>query len=251
MKTALVTGGGSGIGRGVARRLHGDGYHVVVADVSADTAQRVANEVDGEALVVDIADPSALATGIGYVTSRHPHIDALVNCAGIWSYAPIEDVSFEDARRVIEVNVLGTWFMVQAAVAAMTSGSAIVNLSSTAATIAPSGVGLYPASKGAIEALTRQLAVELGARGIRVNAVAPGLIRTEATEHGYANGARQLLGRGLPLGRHGEPEDVASVISFLVSDAAAYVTGQTLAVDGGLSLVGLAPGAAASTGQAH
>ncbi|HVW45286.1 MAG TPA: SDR family oxidoreductase, partial [Amycolatopsis sp.] len=114
-------------------------------------------------------------------------------------------------------------------------------------TIVPAEVGLYPASKGAVEGLTRQLAVELGPRGIRVNAVAPGMIRTEATEHGYRTGERQRVAAGLPLGRHGEPDDVADVIAFLVSDRSRYMTGQVVTVDGGLTLVGKPAGLSAST----
>jgi NAD(P)-dependent dehydrogenase (short-subunit alcohol dehydrogenase family) len=247
MKTAVVTGAGGGIGRATSKTLTDRGYRVVAVDVNRDAVEKVAAEIGARAAVLEVTDHDAVTAFAADLALRYEHIDALVNNAGIWLYAPLAEVPYQDARRVLEVNVLGAWSLVQALAPFMSVGSSVVNLSSTAATIAPSGVGLYPASKGAIEALTRQLAVELGPRGIRVNAVAPGLIRTGATEHGFRDGTRQALGATLPAGRHGEPEDVANVIAFLLSEQSAYVTGQVIMVDGGLTLVGLPASAAAST----
>lgn len=224
--TAIVTGGAGGIGAAIARRLRADGFAVVAADLPAAATSSS----------VDIADPDSIAEWTSMLIENVGEVDVLVNNAAIWRHEGIGAVSVTSARQVLEVNLLGTWWCTQALVPAMRAGAAIVNISSTAAAFASGGLGLYPASKAGIEAMTRQLAIELGPRGIRVNAIAPGLIRTAATEASYADGSRDHLVAALPIARPGTPEDVAAVTSFLVSKDAAYLTGQVITVDGGLTI---------------
>jgi 3-oxoacyl-[acyl-carrier protein] reductase len=233
MPIAVVTGAGRGLGRATARKLAADGFDLVCVDLDAASAASAAAEVGGRAHACDIADATAVAALADVVGP----VDALVNNAGIWRFGPLIGHAEDDAEAVLRVNVLGTVHCCQAFVPAMgeRGGGAIVNLSSAAATTRSPGIGLYPASKGAVETLTRQMALEWGPLGVRVNAVAPGLIVTEGTEANYAGEAGERRARSVPLGRVGGPEDIANVIAFLVSPAAGYVSGQVIAVDGGIT----------------
>ena len=233
MQTAVVTGAGQGLGKATARRLAADGWHVVAVDVDGAKAEVTATETGGSARRVDVRDRDAVQE----LAAALDACDALVNNAGIWRFAGLRDITEEDARAVLDVNVLGVLWCSQALAPVMASGGggAIVNLSSAGAWTASPGVGVYPSSKAAVEALTRQLALELGPDQIRVNAVGPGLIVTDATAPRYEGERREQRGRSVPLGRVGDPADIADVVAFLVSDDARYVTGQVVYVDGGIT----------------
>lgn len=233
MATAVVTGAGRGLGRAIARQLAADGFVMACVDLDPSSAASAAAEVSGHAHVCDIGDAAAVAA----LAEAIGPVDALVNNAGIWRFGPLIGHAEADAEAVLRVNVLGTVHCCQAFVPLMAQhgGGAIVNLSSAAATTRSPGIGLYPASKGAVEVLTRQMALEWGPLGVRVNAVAPGLIVTEGTAANYEGEAGERRARSVPLGRVGRPEDIANVVAFLVSPAAGYVSGQIIAVDGGVT----------------
>ena len=223
-RTAVVTGAARGIGATIARRLEQDGFEVACLDT-----------IEAEGVVVcDIADPAAVEA----VAEQVGPVDALVNNAGIWRFGPLEDVSPEDFAAVLDVNVRGTFHCTQSFGRSMLErgGGAIVNIVSIAAAMANPAVGAYGPSKAAVVSLTEQTALEWGPRGVRANAVGPGLVPTPGSGDVYDDPeVRAARSAAVPLRRLGEPDDVASVVSFLVSDEARYVTGQTIYTDGGLS----------------
>jgi NAD(P)-dependent dehydrogenase (short-subunit alcohol dehydrogenase family) len=229
--TAVVTGAGQGLGRAIAVALAEAGHSVLSVDINGDAAAETARLFEGKSATVDIADRDAvfeLAAATG-------PIDLLVNNAGIWRFGPLIGLSEADVREVVGVNLFGTLWCTQAFAATMPAGSSIVNLSSAAARMHSAGTGIYPTTKSAIEAMTIQLAVELGPRGIRVNAVAPGSTLTEGTAAILTDDDTAERSRTIPIGRMGEPRDVAAAVLYLSSRAAEYVTGQVLYVDGGLT----------------
>ena len=233
MGTAVVTGGGRGIGLAIARQLSSAGYDVAIVDVDATLAGGGAEAVGGRPFTCDVADREVakeIASALG-----EPSV--LVNNAGIFRYSTLVEADPDDLRAVLDVDLLGALWCVQAFAPGMirSGGGCIVNISSGAATTRSPGLGLYPASKAALEALTGQLAQELGPSGVRVNAVAPGMIVTEGTEAAYQGDEYARRSRHVPLRRIGEPDDVAAVVAWLCSEAARYVTGQIVRVDGGVT----------------
>lgn len=232
---ALVTGGAQGIGRSIATRLVRDGYEVTIADVNGDQASMTAKEVGAASVELDVRDPGSISR----VAAGFASLDLLVNNAGVLRGGLLPDITIDDYRFVMDVNVLGPVLMTQAFSDALSSdeGGAIVNLASMSAGVAVPATGVYGASKAAVVAFTEGCALELGPRGIRVNAVAPGRISTEMTSLRQGDPAREKRTAALiPLQRVGLPDDIADVVSFLGSRDARYVTGQTVYVDGGLVL---------------
>jgi 3-oxoacyl-[acyl-carrier protein] reductase len=232
MSLAVVTGAGQGIGRAIAVRLAAEGYEVVAVDVDAERAARTASLTGGRAATCDVAEAGAVAA----LADGLRDVEVLVNNAGIWRLGGFLDATASGIEEVIRVNLLGTALCCHAfaPVIAGRGGGAIVNISSAAVAMAAPGTEIYPATKGAVEILTRQLALELGASQIRVNAVGPGLIVTEGTAGNYEGDKRAAREAAVPLHRVGVPEDIANAVAFLVSDQASYITGQWLHVDGGV-----------------
>jgi 3-oxoacyl-[acyl-carrier protein] reductase len=233
MATAVVTGAGQGLGKATAVRLAADGFTVVALDRNGDAAVATAKEVGGTSHTVDVRDRDGVLTVAGEIGP----IQVLVNNAGIWRYSDLMSITPQDAHDVLDVNLLGTLWCIQAfaPLIAANGGGSIVNFSSVAAAMRAPSVGIYSASKAAIEELTGQAAQELASSGIRVNAVGPGSVLTEGSAPAYEGDRLAARARMVPMGRVGAPDDVADVVSFLVSDAARYVTGQVVYVCGGVT----------------
>ncbi|WP_166902837.1 SDR family NAD(P)-dependent oxidoreductase [Mycobacterium sp. DL440] len=241
MPTAVVTGAGKGIGRAISERLAADGMDVVVVDIDQAAAEKVAAAVGGRAVACDVTDErsvSALADAVGQIGD----IDVLVNNAGIWRSRTLAESTVDEVDAVLRVNVLGSWLVTRALLDTFgPGGGAIVNLTSVLAELGGAGRGIYPASKAALVALTKQMATEYAPQGIRVNAVGPGLVLTDGTAREFADsGLRSAIGESMPLGRLGEPADIAAAVAFLASAQAGYITGQVLYVDGGWGINGSA-----------
>jgi 3-oxoacyl-[acyl-carrier protein] reductase len=247
-KVAVITGGRQGIGRACADILLAHGYTVEVGDHQFDDT--VVADLGENQLIyrhLDVSDQGSVDRWAGEVIEEHGRVDVVVNNAGVWLFDDIAAVSEADARRVVDVNLLGTWRVTQAMLPALGPGSALVNMSSTVAMLPATGIGLYPATKGAIQAMTRTWAVELASRGVRVNAVAPGFVRTPTTQPAYEGGMRDTIASALPIPRAGVPDDIAQAVLFLAGPQSSYITGQVLTVDGGMTLVGMNPAAATSS----
>ena len=235
---AVITGAGSGIGAVLARHAAKDGYRVAAWDVDEEAVRATAAAI-GEACVpsrVDITDDDAVRVAVDDL----PEAPALVvNNAGVVRFGPLLELSAADWRTALDVNLTGTFLVARAAAARMIAeglGGAIVNISSINGLAAAPGAGAYTASKAGVVMLTEHMALEWGAHGIRVNTVAPGLIDAGMSDAIYADPeVRRLRSGRVPLGRLGTAHDVADTVLFLGSDRAAYVTGQTLAVDGGIT----------------
>lgn len=240
-KVALVTGGGRGIGRAIALGLAEAGADVAVA-VSRDvsSAEAVAEEIRAKgrralARQTDVASGDACEELVAAVVSELGRIDILVNNAGITRDGLIMRMSDDDWDAVLDVNLKGTFNCTRSAVKRMVRqrSGRIVNVTSIMGITGNAGQANYAASKAGIIGLTKSTAKEVGSRGITCNAVAPGWIQTQMTEHLPAEMAEKVV-KQVPLGRLGQPEDIAGVVAFLCSDAASYVTGQVITVDGGL-----------------
>ena len=233
-KTALVTGGSRGIGRGIALELAGAGATVVVGFRSGgDEAAAVAAEIGGRAVQADVSDP----TSARELVEAAGDIDILVNNAGITRDGLIARMSDEDWHDVLETNLSAMFYTCRAAARPMMkrrSGS-IVNLSSIVGVHGNPGQTNYAAAKAGIIGFTKSLARELGSRGVRANVVAPGYVSTQLTDV-LPEEARSAMLAATPLGRLGDPADVAGAVRFLCSDEASFITGEVLLVDGGLGM---------------
>ncbi len=230
MKTAVVTGGGSGIGQAVAQRLRADGLDVATIDLRP-------SETDF-AFTADVTDRSQVDAALAAIRAQLGPVTVLVNAAGLDGFKRFANITFEDWQRVIDVNLNGVFHMVQAVLPDMVEAGwgRIVNISSSSTHSGAPYMSHYVAAKSAVNGLTKSLALEYGPSGITVNAVPPGFIDTPmlraAEQNGFIGNIEETIAR-TPVRRMGKPEDIAAACAFLISEEAGYITGQILGVNGG------------------
>lgn len=239
-KIALVTGAARGIGQAIALQLAADGADLALCDVKTEWLEGTVAQVKAlgrraEAYAMNVADSAAVGEAVAKIAADFGRIDVLVNNAGITRDTLLIRMSEEDWDAVLDINLKGAFLVTKDVVRHMMKqrSGAIVNIASVVGIMGNAGQANYTASKAGLIALTKTTAKEMGSRNIRVNAVAPGFIRTAMTDQ-LPNPVKEAMLRMVPLGRLGEPSDVAKAVAFLASDAAAYVNGQTLAVCGGM-----------------
>ena len=234
-RLALITGGGSGIGAAIARAASRAGYRVAIMDAQADAAEAMAWELgNAVALPCDVTDELAVDAALATLGATP---DLLVNNAGIVKFGHLVDISVKDFRRVLEVDLVGVYILSRAVGLMMRARGQgnIVNISSINAITPSLGTNAYAAAKGGLVTMTKLLALELGPYGVRVNSVSPGFVDGGMSTAVFANPrTRDIRTKAVPLRRLGSTEDIAQAVMFLASEAAAYVHGQDLGVDGGL-----------------
>jgi len=241
-KVAVVTGASKGIGAEIAKRLASEGAAVIVNYLSskAQADQVVADIIHsgGQALAVvgDVSQANDAKRLIETAVKHFGRLDILVNNSGIYEFAPIEEITPEHFRKQFNINVLGVLLTTQAAVKHLPEGGCIINIGSVTSRLTPAGSAVYTATKSAVDGITGVLAKELGPRKIRVNALNPGLVETAGTHQAgiIDSAAEAAFVAQTPLGRRGQPQDIAAVAAFLASDDAYWLTGEQLVVGGGL-----------------
>ena len=230
MKTAVVTGGGSGIGRAVADRLRADGYHVATIDLNPSE--------DEFAQTADVTDRAQVEAALSAIRAQLGPVTILVNAAGLDGFKRFTDITFEEWQKVVDVNLNGVFHCMQAVLPDMVDAGwgRIVNISSSSTHSGTPYMSHYVAAKSAVNGLTKSLALEYGPAGITVNAVPPGFIDTPMLRNAEARGRLgdvQATIDATPVRRIGRPEDIAAACAFLISEEAGYITGQILGVNGG------------------
>jgi NAD(P)-dependent dehydrogenase (short-subunit alcohol dehydrogenase family) len=244
-RLALVTGAARGIGLATASRFLADGWQVVLLDIDAETLAathaRLALPDDTMAVECDVAEPEQVRAAVDAIVTRFGRIDALVNNAGIADFRPILETDFETWSRILAVNLTGPFLCTQACAPVMLAGGggSVINIVSISGLRASTLRTAYGTSKAGLMQLTRQQAAELGNRGIRVNAVAPGPVDTAMAKKVHTPEIRADYHQAIPLNRYGTEAEIAEVVFFLASDRASYVNGQVIAVDGGFESTGI------------
>lgn len=240
-KVVLVTGGSRGIGAAIARRFASLGSRVVIAYRSdRASAESLSAELSAEggncvAIQADVANPEHIEALVAGTVESFGAIDVLVNCAAIGPYRPLGEMDAPFVKSILETNIMGVVLLTQAVLPFMPSpGGRIINIASALAYRPIPTSSVYSASKAAVVTLTHAFAKELGKRGITVNALAPGVIETDMTTKIIAERGEQILGM-TPLGRIGQPDDIAGIVTFLASPEAGWITGRTIIADGGVT----------------
>lgn len=238
-RVAVVTGGSRGIGRAIVGALHEFGATVVIADLLDGPGEAAAAEFESgvEYVHLDVTDSASVGRVFRDVAERHGRLDMLVTSAGIANHDASHDLAREAWDRVFAVNATGTFWCAREATRHMTAGGSIVAIGSMSGELAnaPQRQAAYNASKGAVHLAVKSLAVEFADAGIRVNAVAPGYVGTDLTKQGVPDAWWDDWVRRTPMQRLGTPEEIASLVAFLASDAASYMTGSVVLIDGGYS----------------
>ncbi len=235
-RVAIVTGGAQGIGKAIAKKLDAEGATVAVADLNAEGAEQVASELErGLAVAADVSSPESVEEMVKAVLDAHGRVDALVNNAAIVPFIPWADVDLEHWQKIIDTNLTGVYLCSRAVWTPMREAGygRIVNISSNTFLAGTPNMNAYVAAKGGVVGFTRALATEVGADGITVNAVAPGLTASEGVLDSPHKEAFDFVQSLQAIPRRGEPADIAPTVAFLCSEEAAWVTGQLIAVDGG------------------
>ncbi len=249
-RVALVTGGAKGIGQAITRQLAQAGYDVVItgrdlAALEAEAAELTSQGFTAHPRQMDVADPDTVEAVFADITSTIGTVDLLINCAGVIIRGGAETYTDQQWRQVIDTDLNGVFWCSRAASRGMLDKGAgvIVNVGSVAAMVGLSGRASYTTAKAGLSGLTRTLALEWAGRGVRVNTIAPGWTLTEMVQSGFDSNSldeRALVAR-IPMGRLATTNEIASVVLFLASDAASYITGQVLTVDGGFTVNGNCP----------
>ncbi len=241
-KVAVVTGASKGIGAAIARSLAAEGAAVVVnyasSKAGADAVVDAIAKAGGKAVAVqgDVSKPGDAEAVVAAALKAFGRLDVLVNNAGVYEMRPLEAVDEEHYRRIFDVNVLGLLLATKAAAPHLGEGSSVINISSVVSKLHPPGSAVYSGTKGAVDAINGVLAKELGARKIRVNAINPGVVETEGTHTAGFIGTdfEKYVVSQTPLGRTGQPDDIAAVAVFLASDDSRWLTGETIVASGGM-----------------
>ena len=243
-RVALVTGGASGIGFAVACQLAELGACIAIADINIEGAEAAAARLTGAevmAVRVDVCDPADAVRMVDAVVAHFGKLDILVHSAGVGIEKSFLETTAEEWRRLIDIDLSGTFYCAQAAARHMVENGygRIVNLASTAGIRGGTGRTAYGAAKGGVIALTKVMAVELAAHGITANALAPGAIETELVARMHSEETRRVYRAGIPLDRYGTPDETAFCAVFLASEQAGYITGHILGIDGGFLAAGI------------
>jgi NAD(P)-dependent dehydrogenase (short-subunit alcohol dehydrogenase family) len=243
-RVAVVTGAARGIGLAITQKFLASGYAVSLWDIDADTLRGTASTLPAERILpvaCDVSDPASVHAAVEAVDQRFGRVDALINNAGIAIFKPLLDTAFDEWSRVLATNLNGPFICTQACAPLMLRNGrgSVVNIASISGVRASTLRVAYGTSKAAVIHLTKQQAVELGDRGIRVNCVAPGPVETAMATLVHSADIRTSYSDAIPLKRYGTVDEIADAVVFLSSDAATYINGQTLAVDGGFDAAGV------------
>lgn len=244
-KLALVTGAARGIGLATAKKFLAEGWRAALLDINGDGVRAavvdIARPDDTMALECDVSDPAQVAVSVAALLARFGRIDSLINNAGIADFMPVLDTSFEIWSRILAVNLNGPFICTQACAPVMIAGGggSVVNIASISGFRASTLRVAYGTSKAGVMQLTKQQAAELGDKGIRVNAIAPGPVETAMAKKVHGPEIRADYHAAIPLNRYGAEDEIAEAIFFLASDKASYINGQVLAVDGGFQSTGI------------